>query len=186
MNVDEKYLPPIADPSIWQFFIDSTTDTNRLHSARQYRDVWHVNELLGDKSMAFIALLLFKKYDIAHSWCSVMISTILANEYQKSMSKALGLPRQILSGSIGKKGSADILEVITISISPLINWRILWLSKKILCIYSPYSPGKIISSTSWKMHGDHFWFTSMSFIVSPFAWTGYHQWNLLLLCQEQK
>ena len=172
MNVEQKYLPPLADPAIWQLFVDSTIDIN---GSRQYRDGWHFDELLGDKSMATIALILFKKYDISHAWSNVLLSTVLANEYQKNMSRALGLPTHLLSGPFGKKGSADTLEVIIIPISSLINWRILRLLNMILCIYSPRCPWRIVSSTSWKKHGGRFWFTSKSFIVVPFAWTGYDQ-----------
>lgn len=172
MNVENKYFPPLADPDIWQLFVDSTVDTN---SPRQYRDGWHFDELLGDKYMATIALILFKKYDISHPWSNVLLSTVLANEYQKNMSWALGLPTHLRSGLFGKKGSADTLEVIIIPISSLIDWRILRLLNMILCIYSPHCPWRIVSSASWKKHGGRFWFTSKSFIIAPFAWTGCDQ-----------
>ena len=112
VNVENKWFPPLADPAVWRLFVDDTTDTSGAPSGRNQRDEWQVDELRGDKSMADVAIGLFKKYGLPHPWCSALISTLLSNAYQKRMSMAQRLPEYLLSGRIGKKGTSDALEVI--------------------------------------------------------------------------
>ena len=112
VNVENKWFPPLADPALWRLFVDDTTDTKDPPSGRNQRDAWQVDELRGDKSMPDVAIGLFKEYGLSHPWCSVLISTLCSNAYQKRMSMAQRLPEYLLSGRTGKKGTSDALEVI--------------------------------------------------------------------------
>ena len=111
MNVKRKFFPFIADPALWKRFVDNSTNPTGPLSARLLHDEWHVDEFRGDKAMALIAIDVFNKYSIPHSWCNSLVLSLLSNNYQKQLAMAQGLPYYIRAGPIGRKGCADSLEV---------------------------------------------------------------------------
>ena len=111
VKVHSKWLPPLSDPALWRDFIDNSSDTTGHLSGRAVRDEWHVNELRGDKIMASVAIDLFQKYSVPHTWCDNLIRALLCNDHQREISIAQELPDHLISGPIGKKGPASALEV---------------------------------------------------------------------------
>ena len=111
MKVESKWFPPLADPALWRDFIDNSCDTTGHPSGRIIRDEWHIDEFQGDKFMAIVAIHLFKKYSVPHTWCDNLLRALLSNDHQKEISVTQELPDHLISGPIGKKGAASALEV---------------------------------------------------------------------------
>jgi hypothetical protein len=106
-----KWFPPISDPAQWRLFVRNTINGENALSAQQPHDQWHVNELRGDKLMAMVAIDLFEKYGLSHSWSNALLRVFLSNDYEKRVSQAQGLSKHLIARLSGKKGSSDPLEV---------------------------------------------------------------------------
>ena len=112
MNVGSNRLPPIADPALWRAFIGNAINPTDPISARVEQDEWQLNEFHGDKIMAKVLIDLCKKYSLPNSWSNNLVRALCSNEYQKRLCKAQGFPSYVLGGNLGKKGTADMLEVL--------------------------------------------------------------------------
>jgi hypothetical protein len=82
-------------------------------------DEWRVAGLHGNKVMASVAIGLFKKYGISHSWCVILVSALLSMENRKKIYMAQDLTKYLVSCPVGKKGAADALEVLGIFLNIL-------------------------------------------------------------------
>ena len=80
---------------------------------------WRVAQLHGNKVMASVAVALFKKYRISHSWCVILVSALLSIENCKKIYMAQDLTKYLVSCPVGKKGAANALEVLGIFLNTL-------------------------------------------------------------------
>ena len=112
MNVGSKRLPPIADPALWRRFIANAVNPTDPITVQVQQEEWQVNELHGDKIMAKALIDLCKKYSLPNTWSNNLLRALCSNDYQRKMSMAQGLPSYLLGENLGKKGNADILEVL--------------------------------------------------------------------------